>query len=178
VANFLENNRTLIIFEGVLFTLLGAIAVIIPGISTLGIELFLGWLILFSGGVQFYRTVQDRSQEGFWGSLFTSIIYIVFGLLLILYPLSGVVSLTLLLIFFFILEGLAKIYFGFVVRPWSNSIWFILNGVLALAMAAIIWAGWPGTAFWALGLLVGINMIFFGISLIFFGSTMPKGITK
>jgi uncharacterized membrane protein HdeD (DUF308 family) len=73
---------------------------------------------------------------------------------------------------------IAKIILGVQLRPDRTWGWFILNGILALIMAFIIWAGWPGTAFWVLGLLVGINMIFFGISLIFLSFGMPPTDSK
>lgn len=176
-SDYLKEKRGLIITEGVLFTILGIVAVILPTISTLAIELFLGWIMLFSGCIQLFRTFSDKAHISFWGSLLTSTLYVVAGILLIIYPLTGIVSLTLLLMFFFILEGLSKIVLGFSIRPWSNSIWFILNGIIALIMAYIIYAGWPGTALWVLGLLVGINMIFFGMALIFFGNAIPKSIS-
>lgn len=75
---------------------------------------------------------------------------------------------------FFIAEGIAKIILGIQLRPFSTWGWFILNGILALVMAFIIWQGWPGTAYWVLGLLVGINMIFFGISLIILATGAPR----
>ncbi|WP_068470969.1 HdeD family acid-resistance protein [Candidatus Protochlamydia phocaeensis] len=172
--DLLQKSRNLLLIEGILFALLGFLAVAMPGISTLSTELFIGWLILFGGIFQAYRTFIARQAPGFWGSLLTSILYIIFGLLMVIFPVAGIISLTLLLIFFFALEGIAKIILGFQLKPFRRWGWFILNGVLALAMAVIIWAGWPGTAFWALGLLVGINMIFFGISLVFLALGIPK----
>lgn len=167
--------RTLLIVEGVIFTILGFLAVALPGISTLSVELFIGWLLVFAGAVQLYRTIKGGSHAtGFAGSLCTSILYLLFGILLLFFPVAGIISLTLLLTLFFIAEGIAKIVLGFQLRPFRQWGWFILNGILALIMAFIIWAGWPGTAFWVLGLLVGINMIFFGIALIFLGAATPK----
>lgn len=164
----IQNNRTLLIVEGVIFTLLGFLAVALPGISTLSIELFIGWLLIFAGAVQLFRTIKAGGRAaGFIGSLLTSVLYLIFGILLVLYPVAGIFSLTVLLTLFFIAEGIAKIVLGIQLRPFPQWGWFILNGILALVMAFIIWAGWPGSAFWILGLLVGINMIFFGISLIF-----------
>ncbi|MBA2369393.1 MAG: HdeD family acid-resistance protein [Candidatus Protochlamydia sp.] len=170
----LKNNRTLLLIEGILITLLGFVAVALPTISTLSTELFIGWFILFGGCVQAYRAFKNRNQEGVALTLATSILYIVFGLLLLIFPIEGVISLTLLLIFFFIIDGLAKIYLG--VRWRHSRRWslLVLNGVLSLIMAAIIISGWPGTAFWVLGLLVGINLIFFGITLAFFAYAIPK----
>jgi len=169
VNEYLQNHRGLVIFEGILFTLLGMLAVAMPGISTLSTELFLGWLIFFSGIIQAYRTFKSRSSQGFYGSLLTSIIYVIFGILLVLKPIAGMISLTILLAVFFVLEGLSKIYLAFELRPLHQWGWFIVSGLLSFCMAIIIWAGWPMSAFWVLGLLVGINLIFFGITLLSFG---------
>lgn len=172
---WIQHNRTLLIIEGVLFTLLGILAVALPGISTLSTELFIGWLLIFGGVFQLYRTIKAGVHaSGFIGSLVISILYLIFGILLILFPVAGIFSLTVLLILFFIAEGIAKIILGIQLRPFRRWGWFILNGVLALIMAFIIWSGWPGTAFWVLGILVGINMIFFGISLIFLAQGTPR----
>lgn len=170
---WLQNHRYLLLFEGIIFTLLGILAVALPGISTLSSELFIGWLLIFAGIVQLFRTIKARHAPGFIGSLLTGILYFIFGLLLILFPIAGIFSLTVLLTIFFIAEGIAKIILGLQLRPFRRWGWFLLNGLLALVIAYIIWSGWPGTAFWVLGLLVGINMIFFGISLMFLAWGMP-----
>lgn len=172
--DYVQNNRNLLLIEGVLFAILGFIAIAIPGISTLSAELFIGWLIFFGGLIQMYRTWKTRHESGFWGSLIVSLLYILFGILLLIYPIAGVISLTLLMMFFFLFEGVAKIVMGFQLRPLRRWGWFILNGVLSLIMAAIIWMGWPGTAFWVLGLLVGVNLLFFGLSLAFLALGIPN----
>jgi uncharacterized membrane protein HdeD (DUF308 family) len=173
--DWLQNNRNLLIFEGVVFALLGFFAVAVPGISTLGTELFIGWLLIFGGTLQLFRTFKGRYQApGFLGSLLTGLMYLIFGILLVLFPLAGVLSLTILLTLFFIATGIAKIILGVQLRPFRRWGWFLLNGILALIIAFIIWSGWPGTAFWVLGLLVGINMIFFGISLIVLALGLPR----
>lgn len=175
---WIQKNRTLLIFEGVIFAILGFLAVALPGISTLSTELFIGWLLIFGGIFQLYRTFKAGSHSaGFIGSLLTGILYVVFGVLLILFPVAGIYSLTVLLTLFFIAEGIAKVILGFQLRSSPRWGWFVLNGILALIMAYIIWAGWPGTVFWVLGLLVGINMIFFGISLILLALGTPKPVS-
>lgn len=172
---WLQNHRNLLLVEGILFAILGFLAVALPGISTLSTELFIGWLLVFGGVFQLYRAFKGRHEgPGFIGSLLTGLLYVIFGILLVLFPIAGIFSLTILLILFFIAEGIAKIILGVQLRPFRRWGWFILNGILALIMAFIIWSGWPGTAFWVLGLLVGINMIFFGISLIFLALGIPR----
>lgn len=172
--DWIQNHRNLLLFEGIIFTLMGILAVALPGISTLSAELFIGWLLVFGGAVQLYRTFKTRESPGFWPSLLVGALYILFGALLVIYPVAGIFSLTALLIIFFIAEGLTKIVLGLQFRPFRRWGWFLVSGAIALCLAYIIWSGWPGTAFWVLGLLVGINMIFFGISLIYLALALPR----
>lgn len=175
--DILQKNRTLLIVEGVIFTLLGCLAVALPGLFTLSMELLIGWLFIIGGLVQGYRSIKSIHSKGSVFSLIVALVYLAFGVYLLAYPLAGIISLTLVLTFFFIIEGISKIILGFQMRPLSQWIWFIISGLISLAMAYIIYAGWPGTAFWVIGLLVGINMIFFGLSLLFFGMNIPKANT-
>jgi uncharacterized membrane protein HdeD (DUF308 family) len=171
---WIHKQRNLLLVEGAVFTILGFLAAALPGISTLSVALFVGWLFFFSGGVQFYRTIQARQMPGYWASILTSLLYIIFGLLLAFFPVAGALSLTLLMTIFFIAEGTAKIILGFQLKPFKNWAWFILNGALSLGIAYLIWSGWPATGLWVLGLFAGINMIFFGMALIFLALGLPK----
>lgn len=170
----LQNHRYLMLFEGVLFMILGFLAIALPGISTLSTELFIGWLLVFGGAFQLFRAFRSRRSPGFVGSLLTSVLYVLFGVMLLIFPVAGILSLTALLTVFFAAEGLAKIILGFQLRPLRNWGWLLFNGILALILAYIIWSGWPGTAFWVLGLLVGINMIFFGTSIMILSLSLPR----
>ena len=82
-------------------------------------------------------------------------------------PLAGVLTLTMVLIAFFILEGITAIVIAVQhrdhLRSWGR---ILFSGIIDLLLAYLIWAGWPSSAGWAIGLLVGINMIFFGLSLV------------
>jgi uncharacterized membrane protein HdeD (DUF308 family) len=87
--------------------------------------------------------------------------------MLVMMPLAGTLTLTVLLITFFVLEAIGKILFALDLRKHSHSwSWALATGILDLFLAALIFAGWPSTAAWAIGLLVGVNMIFFGVSLV------------
>lgn len=162
----LSTNRYFILFEGIILIFLGILAVFLPVASTLTAELFIGWLLFIAGLIQGYRAFQVRHHAGFYPSLFNAILNIAVGLLLVIYPVAGMLSLTILLSFFFILDGISKIFFGFRLKNYTNWMWLVISGILSLAMAAIIYAGWPESAFWVIGLLIGINLIFFGCSLI------------
>ena len=169
-----QNSRCLFIVEGILFTLLGLLAIALPVASTIAMELFVGWLLLIGGVFQIYRSFKFLQKTEFYLTLLSGILNIALGILFIAYPSAGLLSLTFLLIFFFLFQGISKIILGIRLRHLTNWFWLIFSGIISIIMAAIIWSGWPATAFWVIGLLVGINMLFFGISLLVLASTFPK----
>jgi uncharacterized membrane protein HdeD (DUF308 family) len=148
--------------------LLGAAAIILPVIATLAFTLVIGWLFLISGVVGLITTFWMRNVPGFWWSLVSAVLGIAAGLVLIWWPISGTVSLTLLLIAFFIIEGIATLAYAFEHRAQLSGRWgwMLASGVVDLILAGIIFAGLPGTATWALGLLVGINLLFGGTAMV------------
>ena len=174
MIDYIQKHRGLLIFEGILFILLGILAVSLPVVSTLGTTIFIGWLFIIGGVVQIYRAFNTHKTRDFIWALLSAILNLVAGIILILYPMTGAISLTIVLLAFFILEGIAKIIWGFKLRPLNTWGWLVLSGLIALAMAGVILAGWPESAFWVIGLLVGINMIFYGVSLLFLVFGSPK----
>ncbi len=170
----LRKHKGFLLFEGILFMIFGILAIIIPAAATLTIELVIGWLILFSGILQFIMSFRKGKPLGIALSLLSSILSVVVGILLLRFPLTGVLTLTVLLAVFFIIEGVLEIALGLHFKEVKNWFWFLVSGITAIFIAVIIWSGWPGTAAWALGLLVGINLIFFGASLISISAALPK----
>jgi uncharacterized membrane protein HdeD (DUF308 family) len=142
--------------------------VVIPPIATVAFTLLLGWLFLVSGVVGLATTIMARQAPTFWWSLLSAVLAIMVGGWIIASPAGGVVSLTLVLIVFFVMEGVATIMFAIEHRRELSARWgfMLLSGVIDLGLAAVILTGLPGTAAWAIGLLVGINMIFGGAALI------------
>lgn len=163
----IRNHRTLFLIQGIIMVILGLVAVAIPQIATIGVELFVGWLFVIGGIVRLVATFQSRGAPGFWWSVLTAILAIVVGVILLANPIAGVLTLTMVLIAMFVIEGIFQIIAGFEYRRAEAGSWFwlILSGVVDLVLAALIIAGWPGTAAWAIGLLVGINLLFAGIAL-------------
>lgn len=167
-------NRKFFIFEGILFLILGALATALPQITTLSVELIIGWLFIFGGLVQLYRTWQLESAGHRWGVFFSALLSLILGIGLVAFPILGILSLTILLTAFFIVDGISKLYYGFGSKNLQGYGWVILSGVLSLIIAGLIWAAWPSSAGWVIGLLVGINMIFFGASLLALAFSLPS----
>jgi uncharacterized membrane protein HdeD (DUF308 family) len=168
MATSLHEHWILFLVEGVILVILGLVAIVIPPIATLAVELLFGWLFLISGSAGAITTFLMRQAPGFWWSLVSAILAIAAGMVLLLWPLSGVLTLTLVLIVFFIIEGVASIMFALEHKRELSGRWgwMLASGIVDLILAAIIIAGLPGTAAWTLGLLVGINMVFGGTALI------------
>ena len=168
VATSLHEHWVLFLVEGIILIILGLAAVVIPPIATLAVEILYGWLFLISEIVGLITTFRMRQAPGFGWSLVSAILGIAVGIVLLLWPLSGVLSLTMILIAFFVIEGIASIMFALdhkreLSGRWG---WMLASGIIDLILATIILTGLPGSAAWALGLLVGINMVFGGSALI------------
>jgi uncharacterized membrane protein HdeD (DUF308 family) len=168
VETSLREHWVVFLIEGIILVILGAAAIIIPPLATLSVTIFLGWLFLISGIVGLVTTFRARQAPGFWWSLLSAVVGILAGIALIGWPLSGAVSLTLVAILFFAIEGFATIMYALEHKRELSGRWgwMLVSGIVDLFLAAIIFAGLPGTAAWAIGLLVGINMMFGGIALI------------
>jgi uncharacterized membrane protein HdeD (DUF308 family) len=168
VASSLHEHWVMFLVEGIILVVLGLLAIVVPPIATLAIEILFGWLFLVSGVVGLVTTFWMRQAPGFWWALLSAVLGIGAGIVLLAWPLSGVLSLTLVLIVFFAIEGVASIMYALEHKRELSGRWgwMLSSGIVDLILAAIIFAGLPGTAAWAIGLLVGINMIFGGSALI------------
>ena len=157
-----------VLIEGIVLLVLGALAVVVPEIASLAVAIFLGWLLLIGGVVGLISTVMMRQAPGFTWSLISAILGIVAGGVLILWPGGAVISLTLLMILFFWIEGVVSILFALDHRRQLSGRWgwMLASGIIDLILGLIIIVGLPGSAAWAIGLLLGINMIFGGAALI------------
>jgi uncharacterized membrane protein HdeD (DUF308 family) len=168
VVNAIHEHWVLFLIEGIVLVILGIAALIVPVIATLAFTLLIGWLFLISGIVGLITTFWMRGVPGFWWAILSGLLGIAAGIVLLRWPISGTVSLTLVLIAFFIVEGIATIMYAIEHRAQLSSRWgwMLVSGIVDLMLAGIIFAGLPGTATWALGLLVGINLLFGGAAMI------------
>ena len=167
LASTIHAHWKLFLAQGIVMMILGCLAVAVPNIATLAIEIFIGWLFFIGGIFRALSVWHSRRAPGFVWSMLTAILSIALGLILIFRPLAGVLTLTMVLVAFFIVEGIASIIGAIEhrqhLRSWG---WVLFSGIIDLFLAYLIWQGWPSSASWAIGLLVGINMLFVGLSLV------------
>jgi uncharacterized membrane protein HdeD (DUF308 family) len=168
IANSLHAHWRLFLTEGILLMVLGVLAIVVPNVATLAAAVFIGWLLLFSGVVGLIATLRMRSAPGFGWSLLSAVIGIAAGVVLLLWPLSGALSLTLVLTAFLTVEGVASILYALEHKRELSGRWgmMLFSGLVDLILAGMIFAGFPATAAWAIGLLVGINLVFGGSAVI------------
>ena len=165
------------LFEGILLAVLGLAAMILPPLASLAVTIFLGWMFLISGVAGLALTFWARGMPGFWWSLVSAVLAIAAGIILLAKPVQGTLTLTIVVGAYFLAEGVATIMYALEHRRelserWS---WLLFAGVLDILIAAMIITGLPGSAEWAVGLLVGINLLFGGASLIGMALAARKG---
>ena len=168
VTNAFSTHWRLFLFQGVVMIILGVLAVCAPVAATLAVDIYVGWLLLISGLIGLIAIVSTHHVNAFLWSLVTAALSVVIGVLLILKPIEGAVSLTVVLTAFFIAEGVFQTAVALASRQVMAGTWgwMLMSGIADLVLAAVIIAGWPGTAIWALGLLVGINLLTSGCAVV------------
>jgi uncharacterized membrane protein HdeD (DUF308 family) len=154
--------------EGILLALLGLAAIIIPPLASLAVTIFLGWMFLVSGIAGLALTFWARQMPGFWWSLISAVLAIGAGIILLARPVQGTLTLTIVVGAYFVAEGVATIMYALEHRRelsgrWS---WMLVAGLMDIVISFFIIAGLPGSALWAIGLLVGINLLIGGAALV------------
>lgn len=156
------------LFEGILLSILGLAAMIVPPLASLAVTIFLGWMFLISGVAGLVATFWARNAPGFWWSLISAALAVLAGGILLARPIQGVLTLTIVVGAYFLAEGVATILYALEHRRelsgrWS---WLLIAGLMDFVIAFFIIAGLPGSSEWAIGLLVGINLLFGGATMI------------
>jgi len=153
------------LLQGALMTLAGVVALLFPVFSSVTVVVMLGWLLIISGVFQGISLIGATNVPHFWLQLVSVALSIVIGALFLRNPGGGLLSLTLLLIVFFMVGGMAKIIFALTIRPFPNWGWVLASGLVGVLLSLILWSNLPVAAGWLLGLLVGIQLVSEGLAL-------------
>ena len=151
---------------GIVLIALGALAIALPNLSTLAVETFIGCLILFGGFAHLVHAFRPERWQGFLLDVAIGAVFVATGAMLLLFPLQGVLTLTLLLAAAFVAEGIFKFIAFVQLRSRPGSGWLAFSGAMALALGILIGIEWPSAAHWVLGLFLGIDLILGGWTLI------------
>jgi uncharacterized membrane protein HdeD (DUF308 family) len=154
---------------GIVLILMGAIAIIAPGVATLAASVLIGWLLLISGVFGLIAAFwAGISAPGFWWHLLTAVLYLLAGTALLWDPFAGALTLTIILAAYLLATGVTKIVLSLRYRPalpraWG---WVLVSALIDIVLGLLIVSGLPGTSLWVLGLLIGINLLFTGVALV------------
>jgi len=157
---------------GILMLVCGILAISLPLASSVGLVIVLAWLILSAGASHLIFAFHSHSVGGFLWKLLLAVVYGAAGVYLLVNPLLGVVSLTLVLAVFLLVEGVVEIALYFGIRQAPSSGWVLFDGIVTLILGILIWRHWPSSSLWVIGTLVGISLIFSGISRLMLSMTV------
>jgi uncharacterized membrane protein HdeD (DUF308 family) len=170
-AEELRRNWGWILALGIALVILGVVALSWSMLTTLVSVVFFGWLLFIGGILSVIHAFFQRRWGGFFIELFTGLLYIVVGLMVVANPAASAVALTLLIAVFLMIGGIFRIITALVIR-FHHWVWMLLNGVISLLLGLMIWSEWPVSGLWVIGLFIGIDMIFYGWSLIMLGTAV------
>jgi len=153
------------LIQGVLLVVAGVLAVIYPVVSSVAVVVLLGWLLIASGVLQGISLIGASHVPHFWLQLISVILALLVGFLFLRDPAQGLLTITLLLIVFFMIEGISKVVFALTIKPFPNWGWVLASGLVGMLLSAILWASLPVTALWLIGLLLGIQLISVGAAI-------------
>src|SRR3989304_1780002 len=153
------------LLQGILMAAAGVLALIYPMLASVAMMTLLGWILIVSGVLQGIGLIGARHVPHFWLQLVSAVLALLIGVLLISNPDAGLLIMTVLLIVFFVVEGISKIVFALHITPFMGWAWVLLSGIIGLLLGAYLWANMPLSSEWVLGLLLGIQLVCEGAAL-------------
>jgi uncharacterized membrane protein HdeD (DUF308 family) len=162
------------ILWGVLLIVFGAAAIASPFLAAVAVNAAVAWLIVLAGVVHLMLAFRAHAGGSMIWKLLVGLAYLFFGVYLIVHPVLGVVSLTLLLASLFVIEGILDIILFVRMRPIRGSAWVLLDGIVSLLLGLMIYMQWPSSAAWAIGTLVGVSLIFSGVARVMMSLAVRK----
>lgn len=158
----------------VLFMVLGVIAIVEPAVAGLGVTLLVGWLLIFGGATHLIGAFKGGGAKQVIFQVLIGIVYVIGGLFCVTHPILAIGTLTLVLAAVIVFEGVLEVVSYFRLKGEDASSWVLLNGVITLILGAMIWFHWPSSSIWAIGMLVGINLLITGVTRLMFGLAARK----
>ena len=148
--------------SGIITILIGIAAVLLPFLATIAIEFIAAVILLIAGAVNIIHALHSARLKGMAIRLLSGILYGALGVILLLFPLTGALTLTIILAILFILSGIFKIIHSLSIKPLASWVWLMFSGILSLILGIIIWFALPQAATWVIGLLLGIELLITG----------------
>ena len=153
---------------GIALAIIGIIAIALPHFATLAVELLLAWTLVIGGAIGLFFGWRGRDFLTWWHTGVTFLLTLILGIVFLVHPFSGIETMTVFVVGLFFLQGIASLLLAFQLKSSGVAKWLsmVFSAISSLLIAGLIMSGWPGSADWAIGLLVGFNMLTTGLSLI------------
>ena len=162
------------IASAVVLILLGIFGIIEPGVAGLGVTLLVGWLLVIGAVLHFIAAFKGGGAKQVIFQILIGLVYLVGGGYFLTHTIMGVATLTLLLAGIILAEGVIEVVSYFRMRNEGASSWLLINGIITILLGGLIYFHWPSSSIWAIGTLVGINLLITGISRLMFGLAARK----
>jgi uncharacterized membrane protein HdeD (DUF308 family) len=159
---------------GILMLICGILAIALPWASGIGVVIVVAWVLLLSAVWHLIFAFQTRGAGGVLWQLLLAIIYGAAGIFMLMNPLAGLVTLTLVLATFLLIEAALETALYFSIRRAVNAGWVLFDAIVTLVLAILIWSQWPSSSLWVLGTLVGVSLIFSGIARLSLSAAMRR----
>lgn len=165
------------IAAAVLFILLGIFGIVEPGVAGLGVTLLVGWLLLIGAVFHFIAAFSGGTAKQVILNVLIGILYAIGGIYFLTHTIMATATLTLLLAAVILAEGVIEVISYFRNRSEGASGWLLFNGIITLLLGGLIWFHWPSSTVWAIGILVGVNLLMTGISRLAFGLAIRRAVS-
>jgi len=175
--HIVRHASTWSIVWGILLIIFGFLAISAPMLAALAVNVVLAWLIILAGAIHVVVAFHAHRAGSVIWKLLVGIAYLCFGVYLLLHPVLGVASLTLLLACLFLIEGVLNIILFFRMRSVRGSSWVLIDGIITLLLGSLIYMQWPSSSAWVIGTLVGISMLISGITRVMISFAVRKAAT-
>jgi uncharacterized membrane protein HdeD (DUF308 family) len=176
-VDLLRQGSSWSIVWGIALIVFGVLAIGSPFIAAVAVSVLIDWLIIFAGVVHLVLAFHSHRAGSLIWKLLVGLAYVFMGTYLLMHPVLGVASLTLLLASLFLVEGALNIVLFFQMRSTQGSGWMLFDGIVTLLLAGLIWAQWPSSSLWAIGTLVGVSMIISGTARVMMSLGVRKALS-
>lgn len=158
-----ESTTWSIVFS-VLMMVSGVLAILIPPIAGLTVTLAFGWVLIFTGVLHLGFAWRGDRAGAVIGEILLAVLYGAIGFYMLARPVAGLASLTLAIAAYLVAKGVLEGVIAFKIRPLPGSGWMLFDGILTVAIAAMIAAAWPASTAWAVGVLLGVALFSSGLA--------------
>ncbi len=170
----LRRGRRRLLVAGVLALLLGCVSIAVPAIASVATAIFIGWILLVASGVMVFDAFAVHHGGRRLLRLLLALLTFAAGLYLVVAPLDGTFTLTVMLVIWFVAVGTARIVIGVAERGMPGWGLTVASGALSVILGVLIAEQLPESSDWAIGLIVGIDLVFAGITLISISRALPR----